>query len=1429
MKKGILLDWTKFNAHGESPDHAFETLCNILFLRWCNREYKDRILYSTTVNGAGGDGGVEAYAVIDDDKIIAVQSKWFRETIGDSQIRQIKKSVSTAIENRPKICRYIVCVPRDLTSQRIGKGRKPIKNTEESRWTSLREKVKEQYPGLELELWNETRLLEELQNIESIGTRLYYFENCEITEQLIRASFDKAIAGWARTSYIVDLYTPGFIHEQISIFVRNVERNREIVSKTENTISDIKELLLVLERLLLWIDENDKDNSIRQNLEKDKKTASSILDYFIKKLPVIRSGEMVNIATEEINVDFICHLDSAVNDSFLEHKSYFHINSVRSSINRVIEDINSVSVLLNNNDDNRLIFTGNPGTGKTVGIVSEIERIFDEDVHLPILIHAKDHSRNESWKDILVQTLGLNSSWTEDELFQSLEAAAFAKECHNLSDGEKEAKVCSKVVICVDGLDESKPFDYWEERIHEALSYKFRFKRTFFIFLTRPYALKCQVGTDLWKITKRISPNGDANLEILVDLYFNYYNIDLNNNSWIKAMLTTPFMLKIFCDIFKGRSIEKISENQLIVTKLIDQKISDLEKGYTNEYGNGVRSNIIRDVLIKLSSLFVEKRTIKQEDIISAVDVSLLPEIHKILEFLNNQGFLYCYTESPKDILQLPTTYYTWGMQPTLDYLIAYQVYNSLISGADIPINYDQGIFQMLSLLLLEKKQQLIHDFKSQLPEIEGDEYFETICYSLAHISPKIAGKHRDFVYSLMKKSPKVFRNLTNRIILPASRIKNHPLGGNLFNEFLTNFNKPAERDIWLAIPANLYSGYEEDWFCDEDISFERFFKKPDIKDTDYPLIACWLLSSVDNSIRTEIRIKLTGWGITNPEEFFELFLQCITINDPQIREDLLSVAYGISLSQFIDDCFVQKLADWICNNIFSDDGLSEYCDADIRYYSRGIVEIAANRQLIDNEKTQVSIPPYKSQVSILPIAKEALGATRMGGYWPIDYDLARYVLCDEIISDFFCEDYSNGGNLIEEAIQLLHFHKEYYNLETLPIDAFIISAAYHYLLEKGWTESIFSGVEGHKGVDSAIRGVYYSATHGMKSKVMTVAEKYVWCAKSKIMAFFADMLPFHDYEDGFYWLDDYSELKNYLNPLQERTISFANMNNNHPWIHTESMAIPLVKDEYTENAIRNWMVKAPLPDFGKWIQENDSDTLLYAYTNIENKRSGISEIIIISSGIIESENLDLLVELIDSDMDMNSHEVLDVEDFQSHQKGSCYCSPQEVCVVNYKKELYSKMTFSDREESVTVHKALSRCLIGDGIDTEKEFKIPGRILRSVLGITFGDGYQYYNKQGDIVCQYIEKNSPSACQYSLLADRTTLTNGLLKNNYRMFWLFRVCRRPSSMAHEYFPKLRSEADHVFLIWFDDENECHNKYIDDSNLYQGWNLPFEKTTV
>ena len=74
------MEWTRFNTHGESPNRAFEVMCNILFEGWCKSEYKNRLKYFSFVNGSGGDGGVEAYATLDSGEVIGVQSKWFPES-----------------------------------------------------------------------------------------------------------------------------------------------------------------------------------------------------------------------------------------------------------------------------------------------------------------------------------------------------------------------------------------------------------------------------------------------------------------------------------------------------------------------------------------------------------------------------------------------------------------------------------------------------------------------------------------------------------------------------------------------------------------------------------------------------------------------------------------------------------------------------------------------------------------------------------------------------------------------------------------------------------------------------------------------------------------------------------------------------------------------------------------------------------------------------------------------------------------------------------------------------------------------------------------------------------------------------------------------------------------------------------------------------
>ena len=123
------MNWTKFQTYGMAPDKAFEVLCNQVFENWCKEDYKSDIASIRVVNGAGGDGGVESYAVLKDGTIVGLQAKWFPTSMTSSQIAQIKSSIKTAKKVRPKISRYIVCIPRDLSSKTA-----QSENAEDTRW-----------------------------------------------------------------------------------------------------------------------------------------------------------------------------------------------------------------------------------------------------------------------------------------------------------------------------------------------------------------------------------------------------------------------------------------------------------------------------------------------------------------------------------------------------------------------------------------------------------------------------------------------------------------------------------------------------------------------------------------------------------------------------------------------------------------------------------------------------------------------------------------------------------------------------------------------------------------------------------------------------------------------------------------------------------------------------------------------------------------------------------------------------------------------------------------------------------------------------------------------------------------------------------------------------------------------------------------------
>lgn len=682
------------------------------------------------------------------------------------------------------------------------------------------------------------------------------------------------------------------------------------------------------------------------------------------------------------------------------------------------------------------------------------------------------------------------------------------------------------------------------------------------------------------------------------------------------------------------------------------------------------------------------------------------------------------------------------------------------------------------------------------------------ICYTLANTSVEIASKYRDYVKKLMHYSEAEFREIVNRVIIPVSEINNHPLGGKLLDEFLRGFDKPAQRDIWWSIPTYLRNNYNASWrtFSELDLSMIALSDKDNYMGK--PLILVWRLSSVDNDVRRDCRLKLTEWGINNPYEYLDLLLYCADINDEQIVEDIFAIAYGIALGKFVQKEYLEKLSSWIVENVYSEEGLFKYENSAIRYYCKGIVKIAISKGLCDAECEKRISEKYIRKSSFMPAYKDSFDSKRLSGYGPIYYDLARYVLCDHL-DRFFCINYKTREYL-RETEKFIEKYKKEYDVDMLAPEGLIISIAFQYLLNQGWDEKIFWECEdkNNLGIDICIRNTYMRSTHGAKSKVMTVAEKYVWCVKHRMEAVFASQLQYNYYGQGVRYISDYYEIDDFTNTYQDYVNSrYTKIEDK--WIHTDQIVKTPYKEFFAEN-IEKWMKKKDTPDFTVWLGEKTDARILYAYTNIVNEVLGIEEAIWISSGIVKNNDFEKLIAEVNVYSEERS-ELLNVAEFHSYVETCGFYTPQEVCAVQSVKEANESINIGNEKNVIQVYKLVATCLSEHIENIEKTFYLPSRIARILTGITYGDGYEYINDNNEVVCKYSDvskgENNQQEC---LQINSHILESSLKENDYRMFWVFRVYRSPSSKAYElYGNDITHDTDRSYIVWFDEEK---SRYIE-----------------
>lgn len=1404
------MNWANFQTYNDAPTKAFEMLCNQLFENWCKEQYTSELASFHVVNGAGGDGGVESYAVLSDGKVIGLQAKWFPDSITTNQMGQIKNSINTALKMRPQITRYIVCVPRDLASL-TGKG----DNTEDKRWEDMKSDVLKDNPNLTLDLWNETRLTQELQKECSAGIFKFWFERAEISEESVRFSFEKSKNSWLSTKYVPELNTFGTIHGFICTYLGDVDQRKKL-NELFVSMSDLcNDFYTTSDELIDVCGENDPQLVKLLNETKSQMQAMQREVHIIQSWLESESVFGLSFDEEAFWVDF-SGIAARIKQSKEEYSHYFHF----SAVIKVLQLLGKIRIqpILNQikraSERRSLVFLGEPGTGKTHGVAAEAERLLNNDYHVPILIQARDISVTDTWKDMLISSLGLANSWSEEEIWQGLSSLANRKKVHVL-DSSDHVSVLPKIIIIVDGVDESSLYDKWIERVQETSSIVQSYPSIRFCFMSRPYVF---IGKNTGGRIVNIDVNGDVPTHKLFDSYVKAYDVDVSGAGWVKYALATPLALKLFCELNKGKKINYHSGADVSIAALLKEKIRMLESEYCKQDSSATVAdqNVFRTILLLANSFSCDSR-IERSQIIGTIAQLLSTDIVRaqmLASYLENYGILRLYCEHGSGLLSPDVYFYYPGIQGYFDYASALLLIDEYKAPQNIDFNkckkLPRNAYYTLAIISIQKFAYLITDNESIDSAIGESFKEELLFFALRHTNPSDAEQYKPRLLHLMAVNAEALKAITNNVVLPLAREPQHPLGVSLLNEFLIGFEHPAQRDVLWSVPSNLRESEGEVWYSSSELALDRAsYSLTDVDTADgLPTVYAWALSTVDNVRRQTYRVEIMKWSRLAPNEFYKLFLKFSSVNDPQIRSDMFSILMSL-LFEDENTELLNTAAKWLMENILAPNKIEENRDIAIRHYSTSIVRKAVSLGIVDSETASKYLPPFTPTTNDIALSKEALTGTYMDGYGGISYDLGRYVLIDHITGVF-----PNHSREVEKQYDKLieNVAKKQTAFAGISANQLILSAAYGFVTMCGWNEEFrYHEVDGRKirGVDWSISGSHWPKTHGSQSPMMTICEKYVWQARNYISGFLADRLMYVD-DDGAFYADDYGLLDDFLIPaLEIGQIDPDSMNDLYPWYIPERDSVIISGKPKTQDDVTDAVQGSPDISWKEWVELDnvnrqypiDGDKLiaLCGYSCFEGS-AGVETNLYLSAILIATSDVDSFIKELNEDSEL-SYRVANPSDWIGGCRVYCYVTPKEMCWMPWKKRYDSSNAYDFPE--LKIRSAVDKCTYNFIEYGDVCYELPSAPIREILKITNTDGYLFYDHDKQIkAASFSVGERWRTQQYYLLTNKALLWD-LEQSGYTLLWIMREDRRESGKAKERFGDFYAEKDCSYLGFFRNE--------------------------
>lgn len=1030
------MEWSLFQEHGQAPADAFEAFVGQLFERWCQREHGARLASLNFVSGAGGDGGVEAYATLADGAVIGLQAKWFRDSLGENQFSQIRKSIEAALGVRPKITRYCVAIPRNLSDDRQGEkgskeGAAPSKGgkaspkkpatkpaakrkeelTQRKRWENLKADVATRWPNLVLDLWDDARLEALLADLGSDGMARYWFARSTIEFDALSSNFERAAQSWLRQVYLPNLHALGQIEEDLERRFGTPGARARWVTTMEGCLETLERVSDTLNRLPRYefLAADVSWSPIAGDVAEAVRVARTQAGYLIERYRTGAHAETRYSTPGVTAFDRLATvfepLENALENGFVARDILTILNAGKDACVEV-----SRCAAREEGRWRPVLYSGPPGSGKTHALSDAVRSRLK--LRAPaLLIRGRESDPGRGWAEILRRALDL-PTWELKEILSALEASATRADVERARETRGRGAIPSeltRVLIAVDALDESPDPTTWVELMGELEPLLKGRPRILVAMSVRDQLARGLPIGDLKDHVDVVDLPRDGNVSAsaLFEPYCRAYKIDASATPLVRWALRSPLAVRLFAEEFKGTTVAPTDPADLGIARLLRRKVDRLEGEFRQREGNAWGS-AVTPVLWGLRAL--ARASIGEgpglplsrvEEVIrtSLKPTTLLstPQIVHMLRASVTYGLMDELPNRAANPMAAIEPWYQPALNVVTDYLIADAAVEALrpsLGRSDLPrlpdALLDRANARLLAFVMLGLQGFDLLEGGWEADRLDMEERERLQLQVLAALPSSEASSKRSWVQQRLTSSMPSCRRVLRELVIPVARAPSHPLGPLLVDATLRH-RPVADRDLFWSGPRVLPSSVAAPWAGVGVEAIEAVRLDVDDLAEGPPLLLAWGSTTTDREERRRIQKELATWGSARIDRLTMLLDRCADTNDLQMLEHLLAAALGAACLTGGAQRLL-GLVEWVGRYVARGTYPQSHF---VRHYLRAIVEYATAvgvpvEASIRAQTWSVRSPP--GDLAVLDRAA-ATGADAHEGFRPVRGDLAWYVV----------------------------------------------------------------------------------------------------------------------------------------------------------------------------------------------------------------------------------------------------------------------------------------------------------------------------------------------------------------------------------------------------------------------------------------------------